>query len=152
MVASLATEQVSGGDASDITVRQARNGSSMPGTELNFMMDFDLHPRWVSSAGTDDAADIAALILPETAENPSQDIHFAVPKNSFLDRLKQLNGERINVAGYPRDLNTGKDGDTMWHDYGPITRYDSRKLLYSINTTGGNSGSPVYYSNIMWVR
>ncbi len=46
----------------------------------------------------------------------------------------------VNNSGYPGDKAFG----TQWYNAGRITRADSRKLFYMLDTAGGQSGSPVW--------
>jgi glutamyl endopeptidase len=53
------------------------------------------------------------------------------------------NGQPATVTGYPGD----KGGDTMWTMSGTIAGTLARRLTYTIDTAGGQSGSPVWTTN-----
>jgi glutamyl endopeptidase len=53
-----------------------------------------------------------------------------------------LVGKPATVTGYPGDKPTG----TMWKMSGSIGRNTTRQVSYSMDTAGGQSGSPVYYN------
>jgi len=50
-----------------------------------------------------------------------------------------LNGTEVHVAGYP-----GERRFTQWISSGPIELSHKRELFYKNDTTGGQSGAPVY--------
>lgn len=53
-------------------------------------------------------------------------------------------GRTYNVTGYPGD----KPSHTMWTDRGNITRVETERLFYTIDTFSGQSGSPVADMNV----
>ncbi|MBV7391514.1 trypsin-like peptidase domain-containing protein [Enterococcus sp. ALS3] len=58
-----------------------------------------------------------------------------------LNTNAQIN-QNVNTAGYP-----GEKASTMWKANGPITTLNTNSISYSIDTTPGQSGSPIYDSN-----
>lgn len=53
-------------------------------------------------------------------------------------------GRKVTVRGYPGDKAYG----TMWTMNGKIQTVQKKRLFYSIDTFGGQSGSPIYGNNI----
>ena len=53
------------------------------------------------------------------------------------------NGTKVTVRGYPSDKKAGQ----LWTMSGKITSSKANNLCYSIDTYGGQSGSPIYLSN-----
>lgn len=53
------------------------------------------------------------------------------------------NGTKVTVRGYPGDKKAGQ----LWTMSGKITASKTNNLCYSIDTYGGQSGSPIYLSN-----
>lgn len=51
-----------------------------------------------------------------------------------------LQGTKITIAGYPGDKPL-----TQWKSKGKVTVSQTRRVFYQNDTTGGMSGSPVYY-------
>ena len=68
-----------------------------------------------------------------------------MPLRAFGDsELKRLQARqaKLNVAGYPADRPLG----TLWRHSEVLRRFTSKRLLYTVDTCPGHSGSPV------WVR
>ncbi|MCL1807517.1 MAG: trypsin-like peptidase domain-containing protein [Oscillospiraceae bacterium] len=57
-----------------------------------------------------------------------------------------LNSLFVTVAGYPSPVPTGQTARTMWQHSGNTTSPTTSKIFYPIDTTTGQSGSPVYKS------
>jgi V8-like Glu-specific endopeptidase len=56
--------------------------------------------------------------------------------------LKKMTGsDLICIAGYPGDRPTG----TLWRHTEFLKRFTPRRILYSVDTCPGHSGSPVWY-------
>lgn len=51
-----------------------------------------------------------------------------------------LENHVVNLAGYPGD----KPTDTLWWDSRTVSRVDTTHIYYEIDTTGGQSGAPVW--------
>ncbi len=60
---------------------------------------------------------------------------------------EQLQGKEFNVVGYPA-AQRGIAPFTMWYDIGSITQARQKTIEYTMDTTPGESGSPV----IAWVQ
>lgn len=50
-----------------------------------------------------------------------------------------LKGKKVTVTGYP-----GEKSKTQWTMSGPISSVTANRLIYKMDTTGGQSGCPVY--------
>ncbi len=61
----------------------------------------------------------------------------------FFWQSATLTGTTVTVQGYPGD----KAYSTQWKHQGPIKATKARQTCYSIDTYGGESGSPVYQPN-----
>lgn len=79
--------------------------------------------------------DYGAIILPNNSlGNRVGWFGFAALSNSSLKNLL------VNNAGYAGDKPFG----TLWFNAGRITKVESRRLFYMLDTFGGHSGSPVW--------
>lgn len=54
---------------------------------------------------------------------------------------KSYKGQSVYIAGYPKE----KTG--LWKMEGKILKYENNKFYYQIDTSDGQSGSPVYYGS-----
>ena len=72
----------------------------------------------------------AVIILPSTIGSSDGFGYNAVPRDN------ELTGRQVTITGYPNE--------TMWTSGGPLTRVDTSRLYYRIDTTDGQSGSPIY--------
>ena len=61
----------------------------------------------------------------------------------YFHQAASHNGQQAIVTGYPGD----KGGHTMWTMSGVIGTTLARRLRYTIDTAGGQSGSPVWTNN-----
>ncbi len=59
------------------------------------------------------------------------------------DLKSHTTGRRITIAGYPGDRPVG----TMWHHTERIKKITPRRLLYTVDTCPGHSGSPIWQMN-----
>lgn len=129
--------------ASKITVRPGRIPSAAPWGECHCTQaDFVSLSPWIEDAAHD--TDIAAIFLPPPEDwmklphgwNPDDFGYFGFATNS--DR--ELESLYLNISGYP-----GADPEQQyWHD-DQATDVRSTYFLYTIDTTGGQSGSPVWF-------
>jgi V8-like Glu-specific endopeptidase len=53
-------------------------------------------------------------------------------------------GDMINLAGYPGSVQGESYSQAMWRSVGAVTSISERILYYNADTTGGNSGGPVW--------
>lgn len=121
-----------GGWATAITVFPGRNGSTAPfgtfaATHWYAVQD------WVDTANP--KFDYAAVQI--DTDLSSQVGYFGFGYNSNDSFL--LN-RAITVSGYPGDKKYG----TQWKMSGPIQSVNKTRFFYSIDTAGGQSGSPAY--------
>ena len=89
-------------------------------------------------------------IAPEYAQNSNSDYDYGLillPGNSddgfgWSTQLEDsdLKNRLVTVCGYP----VGKPSKSLWISGGSIVSYTSRRIYYSDDTMGGESGSPVY--------
>jgi V8-like Glu-specific endopeptidase len=52
----------------------------------------------------------------------------------------------IHLAGYPSSVRGETNSRAMWHSFGDVTGVTDRIIYYDADTTGGNSGGPVWES------
>ena len=79
--------------------------------------------------------DYGAIILPDdTLGNQVGWFGFIAPTDN------ELQGMAVNTSGYPGDKPSG----TQWYNAGGITQVEERRIFYTIDTMGGQSGSPVW--------
>ncbi|MDA8032393.1 MAG: trypsin-like peptidase domain-containing protein, partial [Alphaproteobacteria bacterium] len=81
-----------------------------------------------------ESGDYAAIILPSATGSSDGFGYNAVPRDN------ELTGRQVTITGYPDE----KPQNTMWASGGALTRVDNSKLYYRIDTTDGQSGSPIY--------
>ena len=90
---------------------------------------------WVADGSVED--DYGAIIL----EQPFASVNGKTPFVFEVANLTnaQFENAKVSLSGYPADKPVG----TNWTDSGPLDSVKSKRLLYSIDTFGGHSGSPV---------
>ena len=99
---------------------------SFPGKELVTVHSDQI---FLSPSSSDDYA-IIVLDLP-TGSNSSEGFGY-----NAISRDDELTGRLVTITGFP--------GETMWTSGGELSRVDASKLYYKIDTTSGQSGSPIY--------
>lgn len=80
--------------------------------------------------------DYGCIILPANCDYGRQLGYFGYANLSFFSLL----GLKVNLSGYPGDKPTG----TQWWHARKIKLVASRRLVYNIDSAGGQSGSPVW--------
>lgn len=102
---------------------------------------FHLHPRWNAANDFPHNCDIGAIRLPQPFAGISHFGILAASPATLQDRL-------VNIMGYPDALKDGTPlGKTqMWFHANRIRAVASGQLLYDVDTSAGQSGSPV----ILW--
>lgn len=116
-----------------VEVMPGRNGATLPYGKVTV-------PRsglrsvvgWVN--GPDDEYDYAALILPTPLGSTTGWFGFG----NFSDST--LRSAAVNLSGYPGDKPSG----TQWYHWSSVTAVSARKVYYTLDTAGGQSGSAVY--------
>ncbi len=126
------------GSASQITVRVARNGSFDLGSTTVRPDKMRVHPGWARTRMRSADFDLALI---KVGIRPRGDAHFVMRALDF----NPLSG--ILVAGYAADRSSGVDPDQMNVDRDSIRELTADSFDYSLHTTGGTSGSPVYYED-----
>jgi glutamyl endopeptidase len=122
-----------GGWAKKIEVIPGRNGSTMPYGSCT-ATHFRSVKGWTNKKNI--THDYGAIILPSNCRYGDRVGYFGYANLSFFSLL----GLKVNLAGYPGDKPTG----TIWFDARQITLVLARRLVYNIDTAGGQSGSPVW--------
>lgn len=56
-------------------------------------------------------------------------------------------GSNATVTGYPKEVQSYTNSYQMWTHTNKLTSLSNNMWHYSIDTTGGNSGSPIYIDN-----
>ncbi len=122
-----------GGWASSIEVIPGRNGANRP---YGSCVSSDLRSvqGWTQDNNTD--YDYGVILLPESGALGNQVGWFGFVNYSD----DQLKGQPVNIAGYPGD----KPAGTQWFHSDKVTEVDERKITYTVDTVGGQSGSPVW--------
>lgn len=121
-----------GGWVRSVTVAPGASGAHRPFGWV-VATEFRSVTGWVEDES--EAHDYGAIILPEGVS--------AAPLGTmrFIELLgDEAEGFTANIAGYPGD----KPENTLWWDSRTIAESDAAHLRYEIDTTGGQSGSPVW--------
>lgn len=136
--------------AAQVRVIPGRNGSLAPYGYV-VARKFDWHPQWQSEADDIKAApyDYGAIFI-DLEVNGAQfgeRIGFFGLRSYDEDERKLLDMAIVNNAGYPHEA--GKPYGTLWFNAGRVhvqqgQTSDERFLEYMVDTTGGESGSPVF--------
>lgn len=116
-----------------VEVMPGRNGATLPYGKV-------VVPRpgmrsvlgWVN--GPDQEYDYGAMVLPVEKGRETGWFGFA----SFSDST--LNSKTLNLSGYPGD----KPAGTQWYHWSSVASLTPRKVYYTLDTAGGQSGSGVY--------
>lgn len=121
-----------GGWAKSIEVIPGMNGRTKPfGSQVG--TSFRSVTGWTKSQKA--THDYGCIILPnDTLGRRVGWFGFANLSSSSLRNLL------VNNAGYPGDKPSG----TMWYNAGRVTKVESRRLYYMLDTAGGQSGSPTW--------
>jgi len=114
-----------------IQVMPGRNGTKLPFGSVTSSRFWTVKG-WVDSG--DENYDYAAIIIPTDLGKTVGVIGYG----SFSDA--DLVDEVANVTGYPGD----KPAGTLWYDSKAIASVTLTKVIYDIDTAGGQSGACVY--------
>jgi len=125
-----------GGWVTSYTAVPGKVGSSNPyGSCSGGIADVWTNSTWISSGSAD--ADYGLIKL-------TCDIGNTVGWFGWwYNEGETLTGTYLYVEGYPAD----KPYATMWWDSDPVSSQSATRLFYSIDTAGGQSGSPIYHYN-----
>ena len=58
-----------------------------------------------------------------------------------------INKMKVRICGYPKEVKGQEDSHQMWEHTGFIRKIDMDMIKYDVDTSGGQSGSPIYNSN-----
>jgi V8-like Glu-specific endopeptidase len=98
---------------------------------------------WVKNK--DKAADYAAIVLPES-QHSQHWCNTSVELNDEVLEGGKVGAQDILVAGYPVKPPGGAVPGTMWIAAGTIGGRDTKQISYTIDTSGGQSGTAVFLS------
>jgi V8-like Glu-specific endopeptidase len=115
-----------------ITVYAGRNKDIWQGDAI--ATSTNTTKEWVTAGSQ--ANDYAAIQLSKPLGQQLKFFQFAEFPDLDLQNLL------VNIAGYPGDKNRSIYG-TMWGSVNKITSISDQRLSYLVDTTGGQSGSPV---------
>jgi glutamyl endopeptidase len=114
-----------------IQVMSGRNGSSLPYGSVT-STSFRSVNGWTQSGSEN--YDYGAIIIPTELGRTVGWFGFGVYADS------DLTATTAHISGYPGDKPTG----TQWYHARQVASVNSRKVFYTIDTAGGQSGSAVY--------
>jgi len=123
------------GEMSDIDVFVARNGDSHLGKARVSLANTRVHPQWNPSRSSADH-DLALIQVPI---RPRAGKYFMLRAADFNPASGVL------VAGYAAHRQSLVDPNRMNVDRDSIRDLEPNSFTYSLHTTGGTSGSPVFY-------
>jgi glutamyl endopeptidase len=114
-----------------IQVMPGRNGSSLPYGSVT-SSSFRSVKGWTQSGSEN--YDYGAIIIPTDLGRTVGWFGFGVYSDT------DLQASTANISGYPGDKPSG----TQWYHARQVSSVNSRKVYYTIDTAGGQSGSAVY--------
>ena len=123
-----------GGWAKSIEVTPGMNGNSKPFGSCKSSTLRSVKG-WVTSK--DRSYDYGAIILPNNCRFKRTIGKFDFANYSDRTLLRKY----VNICGYPGD----KGGKTQWYHAKRMARVNAKQLVYTIDTAGGQSGSPIFY-------
>lgn len=114
-----------------ITVIPGRNASQMPyGQAISTV--FRSVNGWTTNGNNE--YDYGAIILPIPLGQQTGTFGYGAYPDA------ELKGKLVNIAGYPGD----KPAGTMWFHANTVTEVGPRKVYYTVDTMGGQSGAPAW--------
>ena len=123
-----------GGWATSITVIPGANGSSAPyGSAIGIMFASDA--AWVNNGDRD--YDWALIQISAGLGRSAGCFGLTYSNSSYVDTT-------VTIAGYPYEYEKTRE---MWYMSGNIISNTANLLSYTIDTTEGQSGSPIYKSD-----
>jgi glutamyl endopeptidase len=114
-----------------IDVMPGRRGTVLPFGSVR-SASFRSVVGWTQSG--DEHYDYGAIIIPTELGDTVGWFGYGVYSDA------ELRAATLNLSGYPGDKPPG----TQWYDSHGVAAVDSRKVFYTIDTVGGQSGSAVY--------
>lgn len=126
------------GQMAAIDVTPGRNHDIRPfGTISVSGENTEVHPNWKNSFDPD--FDIGVIHLPESLGEETGWFSFAVAEK------KDLLEKQMNVGGYPFAIGQeAVSGKELWWHKEAIVDTSDRRIFYATDTSGGQSGSPVW--------
>ena len=129
------------GTVTSVTVAPGRNGS-LPGRFGSFTVnasDIVVHPSWITTlnAGRFEP-DFDIAVIKTTVEPPN---------GKVFDLEAPIANTGISVCGYAANTSQGLDPNVQNIDFDLIRFPTAHSIRYSLHTTGGTSGSPVFYNS-----
>ncbi len=122
-----------GGWAKSVTVTPGLFGTSKPFGSVK-TASFRSVIGWVRNRRAD--SDYGAILLPRNARLNIGNQYFQLAEAT----ASRIRGKYLNISGYPGD----KGGRHQWFHARPVRRLSNRRIYYTIDTMGGQSGSPVW--------
>lgn len=123
-----------GGWAQEITLSPGRDGPEFPFSSVTSRKFSSLN-RWVNDEDPD--FDIGCIHLDEPIGDKLG--WFAI--GALADH--ELRSQVVNVSGYPGDPQKGR-GTEQWFHSNPILVTTRRRIFYTTDTSGGQSGGPAF--------
>jgi len=82
--------------------------------------------------------DYGLIVLPRPFRGLDRFLRLVAPSDAELESIQR--SELISIAGYPGDRTIG----TMWRHAESLRGWTPRRLLYTVQTCPGHSGSPIW--------
>ena len=105
--------------------------------------EYYAHRRYLGLRGPRDPArrwyDYGIIVLPESFPRLRRHLRTPPLSRRALNRIKQMG--QIEIAGYPGDRPIG----TLWRHVEYLKHFTPRRLLYTVDTCPGHSGSPIWF-------
>ena len=121
--------------AKSILVTPGKNGNQNPFGSVR-ATSFKSVRGWVRDKKP--GCDYAAIHLPKSRRPNIGNQYFKVVQAT----PQQLRGKYLNLSGYPGD----KGGKTQWYHARPIKKMTRSQICYEMDTKGGCSGAPVWWT------
>lgn len=124
-----------GGWASNVTFYPGRNGNTSPYGSA-YSIELGAPTPWINNS--DSTMDYALVKLNRTIGSATGWFGYGCNQTSV--------GTKVRISGYP-----GEKNRTQWFMSGNIIAQSEYRLWYPIDTTNGQSGSPIYIQNALAV-
>lgn len=126
------------GQMAQIDIMPGRFHDEKPfGTTSVKEADTRVHPTWKKDFDPD--FDVGAILLAEPLGEETGWFAFTNAEDS------DLKNRTMNVGGYPfRAQNTIVNGEELWWHEDAVKDLSERRIFYATDTSGGQSGSPVW--------
>ena len=126
------------GQMATIDVMPDRNHDDLPFGKISVSGEnTEVHSKWKSSFDPD--FDIGVIHLPEPLGEETGWFSFAVAEK------EDLLAKQMNVGGYPFAVGQeAVSGKELWWHKEAIVDTSERRIYYATDTSGGQSGSPVW--------